>query len=356
MIKSTILDRPRELKKIDKSDMLGLCSKTSEYVKDAIKIANRISVDYGEPRHVIVAGMGGSAISGEILRDWLRDGVSIPIDVCRDYNLPAYAGKETLVFAISYSGNTEETISAFGDAVNRGCMIVTITSGGRLLSSSLELGVPHAKIPEGFPPRAAVPYLFFPIPVMMNRVGVPLGVDEDFLDVIQVLERIGRESSSQNPATENPSKRLALELTDTVPVVYGFRHYGSIARRLKTQFNENSKSPSRFEIFPEINHNETVGWEASETITKRFSVILIRDHDEPPEIRRRIEATKLSILHKTKRVLEIHASGNKKLAKMFSALLTGDYTSVYLAILRKIDPTPVKIIDKIKSMLSETRG
>ena len=207
MFKSAILDQMKELKKIDKSDMLGLCSKTSEYVKDAIKIANKISIDYGEPRNIIVAGMGGSAISGGILRDWLRDEASIPIDVCRDYYLPAYASKETLVFAISYSGNTEETVSAFGDAVDRGCMTATITSGGQLLSLSRELGIPHAKIPDGFPPRVAVPYLFFPMPIIMKRVGVPLSVDEDFQEVIQVLERTGRENSPQTPAKNNPSKR-----------------------------------------------------------------------------------------------------------------------------------------------------
>jgi len=141
---------------------------------------------------------------------------------------------------------------------------------------------------------------------------------------------------------------LALELVDTIPVVYGFRQYGAIARRLKTQFNENSKVLSKYDVFPELNHNETVGWEAPEALTKNYSVILIRDPNEPPEIRHRIEATKSLALHKAKKILEIHAKGDGKLAKMFSVLRVGDFASVYLAILQRVDPTPVKIIDRIK--------
>ncbi|MFQ6081141.1 MAG: SIS domain-containing protein, partial [Candidatus Bathyarchaeia archaeon] len=184
MCKSTILDRLEEVKRIDKSDMLGHCMKTPEYCEDAIQLAKQItipsevtiseksSIKYGKPGHVIIVGMGGSAIGGEMLRDWLRDELPLPIKVCRDYSLPAYADENTLVFAISHSGNTEETLNAFVDAIHRKCMTITITSGGHLLSFSKKLQIPHVTIPTGLPPRVAIPYLFFPLPILMERMGI----------------------------------------------------------------------------------------------------------------------------------------------------------------------------------------
>jgi glucose/mannose-6-phosphate isomerase len=345
----TLLDQPGKIKEIDKSDMLGHLMKTPDYCQDAVKRARQVKVpEKVKRKNIIIAGMGGSAIGGEILQDWLREELSIPVEVCKDYVLPAYANEDTLFFANSYSGNTEETLSAFLDAIHRKCIAITITSGGHLLSFSKELQVSHVTIPSQLPPRAALPYLFFPLPVLMERMEILPNIQEELQETIHVIKKVGKENSPEVRVEDNPAKKLALELLETTPVIYGFRQYQSVAHRLKTQFNENSKVPSKHDVFPELNHNETVGWEASEALTKNYSVILIRDPDEPPEIRNRIETTKSLALHKAKKVLEIHASGKGKLAKMFSVLRVGDFTSVYLAILQKVDPTPVKIIDRIK--------
>jgi glucose/mannose-6-phosphate isomerase len=297
--------------------------------------------------------MGGSAIGGEILRDWLLNELPIPIEVCRDYVLPAYVNEETLVFAISCSGNTEETLSAFADAVKRGCMVITITSGGHLLSFSEKLHVPHLTIPGGLPPRVTLPYLFFPLPILMEKLGILKSREKEIQEAVKVIEKLSRENSPETPVKNNLSKKLALELDETIPVVYGFREYAAVAHRLKTQFNENSKVPCKHEVFPELNHNEVVGWEASDALTKCFSVLLIRDRDESPEIKNRIEATKSLALNKAKKVLELYARGESKLARMFSVLHVGDLASVYLAILHNTDPTPVETIDKIKEELKE---
>ena len=349
MYKTTVLDRPEEVKKIDKSDILGHCAKTSIYCEDAVQRAKQVSVEYGKPRHIVVAGMGGSAIGGEILRDWLLDELPVPIEVCRDYSLPAYANEDTLVFAISCSGKTEETLSAFVDAVKRGCKIITITSsGGHLLSFSEKLGTPHVIVPSELPSRVTLPYLFFPLPILLEKLGVLQSREKEIQETIRTVKKLSRENALETPARENPSKKLALELTKTIPVIYGFRQYAAIARRLKTKFNENSKIISKHDVFPELNHNEVVGWEASEAITKRFSVLLIRDREEPPEIKHRIEATKSLVLHKAQKVLEVYARGETKLARIFSVLFVGDLASVYLAILCNADPTPVKTINKLK--------
>jgi len=345
----TLLDQSGKIREIDKSDMLGHLMKTPDYCRDAVKRARQVKVpEKVKPKNIIIAGMGGSAIGGEILQDWLREELPIPVEVCKDYVLPAYANEDTLFFANSYSGNTEETLSAFIEAIRRRCMTIAITSGGHLLSFSKKLQVPHVTIPSQLPPRVAIPYLFFPLPVLLERMGVLSGKEEDIEEAIRVLKRVGEENSPETPTENNTAKKLALELVETTPIIYGFRQYQAIARRLKTQFNENSKVPSKHDVFPELNHNETVGWEAPEKLTKKYSVILIRDPDEPPEIKHRIEATKSLALHKAKKVLEIHARGKGKLAKMFSVLRVGDFISVYLAILQNIDPTPVRTIDEVK--------
>ena len=349
----TILDQPEKVKKIDESDMLSHLMKTPDYCQDAINRAKQVKLEKVKPKNIVIAGMGGSAMGGEILQDWLRDELPIPIDVCKDYTLPAYANKDTLFFANSYSGNTEETLSAFLEAIRRKCMAITITSGGHLLSFSKELQVPNLTIPSQLPPRVAIPYLFFPLPVLMEQMGLLSSIEKELQETIQVLKKVGEKNSPEIPIEANPAKKLALELLETIPVIYGFRQYQSVAHRLKTQFNENSKVPSKYDVFPELNHNETVGWEAPELLTKNYSIILVRDPDEPPEIRHRIETTKSLVLHKAKKVLEIYAQGERKLAKMFSVLHVGDFTSVYLAILQGVDPTPVKIIDEVKRELGK---
>lgn len=364
MPETTILDKPEELEKIDKSNMLNLCVKTHEYCQDAIqrakkikipneiKVSEKITIKYKKPQNIIITGMGGSAIGGEILQDWLRDKLPIPIQICRNYTLPAYANRNTLVFAISHSGETEETLNAFIDAVRRKCMTITISSGGHLLSFSKKLQIPHVTIPNGRPPRAAIPYIFFPLPILLEKMDILSNTEKDIQEAIRVLKKVSEENAPYILTKTNLSKRLALQLKETIPAIYGFGQFRAIAHRMKTQFNENSKLFSTYNVFPELNHNEAVGWEVSEDLAKKFSVILIRDHNEPPEIKHRIEMTKLLALHKAQKVLEIYARGKGRLAKMFSVLLVGDLVSVFLAILRGVDPAPVKTIDLIKREMS----
>jgi len=364
----SILDRIEEIKRIDKSDMLGHCIKSPQYSDDAIarakpielparvNISPRVSIEYKKPRHIVISGMGGSAIGGEILKDWRRDELPIPIEISRDYTLPAYANEDTLVFVISYSGETEETLSSFVDALHKKCMVVSITSGGHLLSFSKRLNLPFVQIPAGLPPRAAIPYLFFPLPILLEKMGVLSNVKEEIDEAIWVMKSLGEANSPKIPVKNSLAKKLALELMGTVPVVYGFKQYNAIAHRLKTQFNENSKVVSWYDFFSELNHNEVVGWEAPEALTKHFSVIIIRDHNEPTEIKRRIDATKSLALKGANKVLEIYASGDGKLARMFSVLQIGDFLSVYLAILQNKDPTPVKTISDIKKEMKKEFG
>lgn len=350
MSRLTILDQPDKVMEIDKSNMIELCERTPFFCGDAIRRVEKMKLpsNYSTLRNIIVVGMGGSAISGELLRDWLFDQVMVPIQICKDYVLPAYADQKSLVIAVSYSGETEETLSSFLEAVNRNCMVLTISSGGHLQAFSQKLRIPHILIPTGFPPRAAIAYLLFPLIVLMEKLGIIEGVDEEIKEALDILGKVSRENAQCIPLRSNKAKRLASEIKDTIPVIYGFRQYAAVARRLKCQFNENSKVPSKFDVFSELNHNDIVGWEASKNLTQSFSLIFIRDPKEPSEIRQRIELTKQLVSEKVSRVLEIPALGEMKLAKMLSTVCIGDFVSIYLALLNGVDPTPTKTIAYLK--------
>lgn len=343
------LNEVNEIRKIDKSGMLSFYIDAPRHYEQAYRLSQKLEASYPKPEAIIITGMGGSAIGGEILKDWGWDKIKVPIEVCRSYSLPAYANNKTLVFAVSYSGETEETLSALLNAVRRKCRIVCIGSGGTLISFAEKMGIPHIKIPAGIPPRAALPYLLTPMLTYIAKVGLASNINLEFTETIEVMKEICEENRPEIPIGECFSKKLAVELYGRVPVFYGFGYYRSVAQRLKQQFNENSKVPSKWDVFPELDHNEVVGWEGMEF--NCFSAVIIRDPEEPEEIRCRIEATKEVIADKLGRIHEIWSRGRWRLTKMLSTIIIGDFTSVYLAILRGIDPTPVETIEKLKKKM-----
>lgn len=350
----TVLDDLKKIQEIDRSNMLADLAKNSYYCLDAIKRAKKVTVPTNfKPTNIVIVGMGGSAIGGEILKDWLRDSLPFSIEVCRDYALPAYVNDKTLVFVNSYSGNTEETLTAFLSATKKSCLIIAVTSGGQLAKFCKKLNIPLVLIPSGLQPRAAIPYLFFPFPILLEKMGILSKIEAELAETIKIIERVSKENNSDVPLKNNQAKKVAEKLLNSIPVVYGFRQYDCVALRLKAQFNENSKVPSKSESFPELNHNETVGYNATKSLTEKLSIIIIRDPDEPMEIENRIETTAELVFKKAKNITEIIAKGSTKLAKMFSILCLGDYVSVYLAVLQNIDPSPVKIIDKVKAELAK---
>jgi glucose/mannose-6-phosphate isomerase len=351
--KAKILDNLSEIKRIDKSDMLSFCVEAPKHYEKAVKLAKTVSISYPKPKTIVVVGMGGSAIGGELLKDWARDKIAVPIEVCREYSLPAYADKNTLVFVVSYSGDTEESLSAFLGAIKRRCMVFCINSGGMLHEFAEKLNVPCLRVPSGMAPRATLPYLFMPMPILLNKIGLVSDVTHEISETIKILRQISDSNSPERLLKDNFSKKLASNICGTVPVVYGFEIYRAVAQRLKTQFNENSKVPAKWEFFPELNHNEIVGWEAAGELAKYFSIIFIRDDEESEAMRQRIEATKELVCKKPMKFFEVQSIGKSKLAKMSSVICTGDFTSVYLAIMRGIDPTPVKSITLLKEKMKQ---
>ena len=352
-MKSAVLDNIEKIKAVDANNMMDYCVNSAKLYGEAAKLADKIQVHFPKPDNIIVAGMGGSGIGGDLLKDWARNKLDVPIEVNRDYQLPAYAGKRTLVLITSYSGDTEECLRAFLDALKRKCMVYGVSSGGALLENAERLKVPYLRVPGGMPPRVALPYLFVPMVLFMEKMGLVSGSAEEFSEAQTFLGKISKDNSPEKPAKENFSKTLALGIGQTAPVVYGFGFYRSVAMRFKQQFNENAKVPAKWDVFSELNHNEIVGWERAGELSKCFSAIFIRDAEEPTAIRSRIEITKELIEQAGVELFEVQAQGTSLLARMLSTILIGDFTSIYLAILRGVDPTPVKTISYLKDTLKE---
>jgi len=348
-----ILEDSEKICAIDKSGMIDFCINAVSHYRNAAELAQKIQVNNPKPDCIIVVGMGGSAIVGDLIKDWARDKLKIPLEVNRDYHLPAYANKNTLVLVSSYSGDTEETLSAFLDAIKQDCMIFCVTSGGAILDATKKHKVPHLQVPPGMPPRAALPYMLVPLLIYLQKAGLTNEVEEELGEAFVLIEKVSKENGFNIPLVESFAKNTAYHIGDSVPCVYGFGIYRGVAQRFKQQFNENSKTVAKWEYFPELNHNEIVGWEGRGEQSRWFSVIFIRDTAEPLEIETRIETTK-NILERSGLItFDLEVQGECTLAKMLSTVLIGDFLSIYLAILRGADPTPVLTINYLKETLKE---
>ena len=351
---TAVLSSFDEIKKVDKSGMLSFCMEAPNHYREAEQLARKFTVNISRPENIIVAGMGGSGIGGELFKDWAQDEISVPIEVCRDYHLPAYADKKTLVLCTSYSGETEETLSVFLEAFKRKCALVSLSSGGTLRKYAIRLNVPHLLVPSGMAPRATLPYLFLPLPIILEKIGLVSGVEKELVETKRILRQVSSDSSPENTANSNVAKALAVKINGTIPIVYGFRFYRAVAQRIKTQINENSKNMAKWECFPELNHNEIVGWQKANEFVPKLSVVFIRDSEEPIEIKERIEFMKETVNKTSVKTFELWSKGSSKIAKMSSTICTGDFASVYLAILRGVDPSPVEVISVLKDRLKKT--
>jgi len=347
----TNLDEPERLSALDGGGMLRVLSRFAVSCKDAIEAAEDVALDgirIDGIDSVVVAGVGGSAIGGHILGDWLLGDCPIPIYVSRGYHLPAFVDDDTLVFAISYSGNTEETLSAFKEAVGRSCQVIAITSSGSLLKLAAEKRVTTMRIPSGVQPRASLPNQFFSLAIAMRRLGF---VSQEWTEVdeaIRVLEMLKGELISEVPTASNPAKQIALGLAGLVPFVFGPRLYDGVAYRIRTQLNENGKVPSGSGSFPEAFHNAVMGCEAPNEVLRCIGALIIRDSVESDGGINKIDAFERMMRAREVKVLEIHPRGRGKLSRMLSALYVGDYAATYLGLLNGIDPSSSGSIEALK--------
>ncbi|MCX5800544.1 MAG: bifunctional phosphoglucose/phosphomannose isomerase [Candidatus Eisenbacteria bacterium] len=350
-----ILDAPIELRKMDPSGMLRLVSDMPQHIEKAMVISSSAPVGVSDSgfRHVAVAGMGGSAIAGDLVKMLMEERAGIPCVVVREYDSPLFVGQRTLLFCSSYSGNTEESLSLYEDARKRGARVICLGSGGELQRRAMVDGVPFLKMEEGLPPRAAIGYSFFMMYDVLRRMSILPEEPGEASEVVSLLRSKTQTYHEETPTSHNPAKKLAAELFNRFVVVYGSKLTSCVALRWKCQLNENSKTPAYVGSFPELDHNEIVGWRGLKTLGIPTEAIVLRDSSEHDRVGRRIDITLELMKADGVQTKEVWSEGRSLLARIFSLIYLGDFVSIYLAMLRGEDPTPVRRIDELKKRLSE---
>ncbi|MFH1458534.1 MAG: bifunctional phosphoglucose/phosphomannose isomerase [Candidatus Omnitrophota bacterium] len=345
------------IKKLDNSHMLGLLSDFPDQCNAAMALAQKASFLF-EKRDftkIVFAGMGGSAIGADLVRSYLYLESKIPITVLREYRLPAYVDKDTLVIVASYSGNTEETLSAYKQAREKGATLVVISSGGTLKEYASKDRVTFIEIPRNLPPRCSLGYLSIIPLCLLARLGKAQEPGAAISQMIKILEDLKNRYLNPGIAQkDNIAKTAALRLYNKLPFIYSSSvHFDVCAIRFRGQIAENAKALSSSHVFPEMNHNEIVGWENPKKQFKNFIVVMLRDQQMHARVGIRMDITASLIREEGVELIEIWSRGEGLLSRIFSLIYIGDFVSFYLAILYGIDPTPVDRVAYLKEQLAK---
>jgi glucose/mannose-6-phosphate isomerase len=339
---------------LDTVGMLDATAQLPEQVATAVGAARGLE---GLPAHddvenVVVLGMGGSGIAGDILMATAAPFMAVPVVVVKSYTPPAFVGRGTLVFAVSFSGDTEETVEAAAEAEAVGATIVAVTSGGELGRLAEGWGAPVVPVPSSIPaPRAAIGAMAVPPLVVLEEVGLFAGATEWVELAVTQLKR----RRDQLVAADSPAKDLARRIGRTVPLVHSSRSLGAAAaQRWKTQINENAKAPAFWSVYPELCHNEVVGWGQHGDVTRQLvTVVNLRHEAEHPQTTRRFEVVADIIREVVAGIEEVWAEGEGTLAQLLDLIIFGDFVSLELAFQEGIDPGPTPVLTDIKTKLRE---
>ena len=354
----TELDDPQIYRKYDPSGMLAHIHELPEQCRRAWRDAINFNLPEGYSGFdkVVILGMGGSAIGGDFVQTLTRqENDKVPVLVHRDYDLPPSIDAGTLVIASSYSGNTEETIAASTESLKTPSKKLVITTGGRLKSLAEKNAIPILSYHYRSAPRAALGYSFILMLGIVHKVGLISDKSKQVDRMAGVMEELLAGIGEKVPSSVNPAKQLAGKLYGRLAVIYGGGILSQVARRWKTQLNENSKAWAFYEVFPEVNHNGVVGYEFPQAITRGAFVVFLQAKGLPPPILSRYKLTaelldRAGIAHEF-----VEARGEDTLSQMMSLVLLGDYVSYYLAMLYHVDPSPVSTIDYLKKGLADAR-
>ncbi len=342
---------------LDTEGILEAAAGWPEQVEAAVQAASDLSGLHRRERveHVVVLGMGGSGIAGEVLAAVAGPFMPVPVVVSKSYEVPAFVGEGSLVFAISFSGNTEETVEAAITCAVQGAWVVAITRGGELARLAKSWGAPLVRVPESIPqPRAGLGALAIPPLVALEKIGLFPGASQWISYAIEQL-RVRRD---RLVAADNDAARLAKRIGRTMPLIIGGGPLGAVAaQRWKTQMNENAKVPAFWSSQPELCHNEIQGWGQHGDITRQLiTIIALRHDDEHPQVQRRFQLTYELLDEVVAGIEEVQAEGDGQLAQFLDLAMLGDFTSIHLALQEGIDPGPVPVIAELKQRLAYGDG
>lgn len=350
------IETVERIRAADPEGMLERIKDLPRQVRDAWAIAQRAQIPpaFGDVRAVVVAGMGGSAIGGDLAAALVAGDMKVPMSVHRDYGLPAYGGRDTLVIASSYSGNTEETLSSFEEARKRAAKVVAITTGGRLAELATAAGFPLVRFAYAARPRATLGYSLMLVLGVLSRIGLArdlsADVDGALADVARLQERV------HEGARTNEAKKLALALAGKVVFVYGAGAMGVMARRVKGQWNENAKNWAAFDVLPELDHNAVVGFPHPPVAKQALAVLILRSSHDLGRHRVRWEATKELLDQAGIEHHSLELPGATALSEVLQMTYYTDHVSFYLALLNGADPSPNRAIDLLKDRLAKAGG
>ncbi len=344
-----------ELRKLDPEDMLSRIHEMPWQCQQAWQLAEDFDLpqEYSNINKVLVIGMGGSAIGGDLVSSLVSPEAKIPVMIYRGYDLPAFVDDSTLVIASSYSGNTEETLSAFNQALQTGAKKLAITTGGKLKDIADENSVPVLTFNYHSQPRAALAFSFLPILCFLQKLGFIKNKSAEVTRAVEVLQNLSRRIDETQPTPKNPARQLAGKLHGNLAVVYGAGLLSEVAHRWKTQINENSKAWSFYEVFPELNHNAVVGYQFPPELAEKMVVVMLRSDVLAQPIRLRYEVTCKLLERAGVHYESVDGEGISPLSQLLSLVLFGDYVSYYLAILYRTDPSPVEAINYLKEQLDQ---
>ncbi|WP_113700084.1 bifunctional phosphoglucose/phosphomannose isomerase [Nonomuraea lactucae] len=361
------LDDQQHLSEGDPGGMLLAVAASAAQVRTGHRTAVEAGVErlaeWGRPRSVVVTGMGGSAIAGDMLAAVCGNGVPLPLMTVRSHRLPGWVGAADLVIAVSCSGRTEETLSAATEAVRRGCALLAVGSPGSPLESlARQASAIYVPVPASGQPRANVWLLTIPLIVAAASLGLTRADQALFESVAGVLEDIAHRCRPSSESFVNPGKALATELAESLPMIWGSSPLAAVAGyRLACQLNENAKYPAVFGELPEADHNQVVAFDGpfarrdifADTPARTLRLVMLRDTDEHPQVARRREASERIAQDRDVPVTELAAEGEHPLERLASLVGLGDYASTYLALGYGVDPTPVTAIAELKARISQ---
>lgn len=343
-----MLDDKNVIKQRDPSGALEIASSQWQQITFASEIVNG-DHDDRQLTKIVVAGMGGSALAALLAKAWLEEKLPIPFEVVRQYELPAYVDASTLVIASSYSGNTEETIACLDQAVKSGAQIAVLAAGGKLIDQAVANEIAHIQIPPGMQPRMAMLLNLRALGALLVHFNVITA--EMLAEITETAQWLHKESQqwvSDVSTDHNLAKQLALLAVGKTPVFYGGRLTGPVAYKWKISWNENAKNVAFWNVFPEMNHNEFIGW-ASHPVDKPFAVFDLRSSFEHPRILKRFDISDRLLSGKRPKAVPIQLQGETLLAQLLWGCILADFASIYVAILNGVDPTPVVLVEALKT-------
>ena len=345
-----MLDDLKYIHEKDAQDALGVVAKQWQQLLHPFDVPPLEHLQTKPIHDVVLAGMGGSALAADILR--VCPGLTHSFEVVRDYNIPHYVGVDTLFVASSYSGNTEETISALHEAEAKGARIVVVAAGGKLQEIADAKNYPFFKIPSGFQPRMAVYYNYAALTQLMESCGlIAKGSVEELRKTANWLKTHYEGWNPTVPAKQNTAKQIAQEIMGKSAVVYAGPELGPAAYKWKINFNENAKNVAWCNELPEFNHNEFLGWTSHPT-HKPYAVIDLRSNLYSPQVTKRFEVSARLLSGRRPEPIVVTAQGTTQLEQLFWTIYLGDFVSIYLALLNGINPSPVDLIEKLKKELT----